>query len=69
MIVLSIELESASATTSFRGDVLTYIPASETSVTGLSNQPYFYVLNCYSEWFEIGASYIHDGRFRNVTSR
>ena len=30
-----------------RGDVLTYIPASETSLTGLTKQPYFYVLTGY----------------------
>ena len=47
-----------------RGDILTYIPASENSLTGLANQPYFYVLTGTAQWFEIGAEPIHDGRFR-----
>ena len=47
-----------------RGDVLSYIPASETSLTGLAGQAYFYCLTGTAEWFEVGASYIHDGRFR-----
>ena len=47
-----------------RGDVLSYIPASDTSLSGLTNQPYFYCLTATAQWFEIGASYIHDGRFR-----
>ena len=47
-----------------RGDVLSYIPASENSLTGLSGQSYFYVLSATGTWFEIGAHYIHDGRFR-----
>jgi len=47
-----------------RGDVLSYIPASDTSLSGLTGQPYFYCLTATAEWFEIGASYIHDGRFR-----
>ena len=47
-----------------RGDILSYIPASDTSLTGLTGQPYFYCLTATAQWFEIGASYIHDGRFR-----
>ena len=47
-----------------RGDVLSYIPASDTSLTGLTGQTYFYCLTATAQWFEIGASYIHDGRFR-----
>ena len=47
-----------------RGDILKYIPASQPSLSGLANQEYFYCLTATAEWFEIGASYIHDGRFR-----
>ena len=50
-----------------RGDILTYIPASQTSVTAFTNQPYWYVMTATAQWFEVGAHYIHDGRFRNVT--
>ena len=39
-------------------------PASQPSLSGLANQEYFYCLTATAEWFEIGASYIHDGRFR-----
>ena len=47
-----------------RGDILSYIPASQTSLQGLATQPYFYCLTATAEWFEIGVSPIHDGRFR-----
>tara|TARA_B100000287_G_scaffold183671_1_gene173701 strand:+ start:379 stop:19995 length:19617 start_codon:yes stop_codon:yes gene_type:complete len=47
-----------------RGDVLSYIPASQTSLTALATQPYYYCLTATAEWFEIGVSPIHDGRFR-----
>ena len=47
-----------------RGDILTYIPASSQSLSGLANQPYFFCLTATAEWLEIGASYLHDGRFR-----
>ena len=50
-----------------RGDILTYIPASQTSVSAFTNQPYWYVMTATAQWFEVGAHYIHDGRFRNVT--
>ncbi|OUV52688.1 MAG: hypothetical protein CBC73_05355 [Flavobacteriales bacterium TMED113] len=50
-----------------RGDILTYIPASQTSVTAFTTQPYWYVMTATAQWFEIGAHYIHDGRHRNVT--
>ena len=49
-----------------RGDILTYIPASQTSVTAFTNQPYWYVMTATAQWFEVGAHYIHDGRFREV---
>ena len=47
-----------------RGDVLTYIPTGGQALSGLTNQDYFYCLTATAQWFEIGASYIHDGRFR-----
>jgi len=49
-----------------RGDILTYIPASQTSVAAFANQPYWYVMTATAQWFEVGAHYIHDGRFREV---
>jgi hypothetical protein len=48
-----------------RGDILQYIPASETSVDALS-QTYFYCITATAQWFEIGAHYIHDGRFKRL---
>ena len=55
-------------TNSFRrGDILQYIPASETSLAGFAKQTYWYVITATAQWFEIGAHYIHDGRFREVT--
>tara|TARA_R100001082_G_scaffold86361_1_gene52962 strand:- start:5663 stop:21862 length:16200 start_codon:yes stop_codon:yes gene_type:complete len=47
-----------------RGDVLSYIPTGGQALSGLTNQEYFYCLTATAQWFEIGASYIHDGRFR-----
>jgi len=47
-----------------RGDILQYVPASSTPLTGLQSNEYFYVINAEASWFEIGAHYIHDGRFR-----
>ena len=47
-----------------RGDILQYIPASETSVDGLDGQTFFYCITATPTWFEIGAHYIHDGRFK-----
>ena len=49
-----------------RGDILQYIPASETSVAAFTNQTYWYVMTATPQWFEVGAHYIHDGRFRRV---
>ena len=49
-----------------RGDVLQYIPASQTSLEGLSGQPFFYCITATATWFEIGAHYIHDGRFKKL---
>ena len=54
-------------TNSFRrGDILQYIPASETSVTAFAGQSYWYVMTATPQWFEVGAHYMHDGRFRRV---
>ena len=54
-------------TNSFRrGDILQYIPASETSVTAFAGQSFWYVMTATPQWFEIGAHYMHDGRFRRV---
>ena len=54
-------------TNSFRrGDILQYIPASETSVAAFAGQPYWYVMTATAQWFEVGAHYMHDGRFRRV---
>ena len=47
-----------------RGDILQYIPASETSLAGMEVSDYFYVINAEATWFEIGTHYIHDGRFK-----
>jgi len=47
-----------------RGDILQYIPASETSLDGLTGTDYVYVINAEATWFEIGLHYIHDGRFK-----
>jgi len=49
-----------------RGDVIKYIPASETSLQGLSGVEYFYCITATPQWFEIGAHYIHDGRFKQL---
>ena len=49
-----------------RGDILQYIPASETSVKEFAGQTYWYVMTATAQWFEIGAHYIHDGRFRKL---
>jgi hypothetical protein len=49
-----------------RGDILQYIPASETSVKAFSNQTYWYVMTATATWFEIGAHYMHDARFRKL---
>jgi len=49
-----------------RGDILQYIPASETSVAAFTNQTYWYVMTATPQWFEVGAHYMHDGRFRRV---
>ena len=49
-----------------RGDVLQYIPASQTSLEGLGNQTYFYCLTATAQWFEIGGHYIHDGRYKKL---
>ena len=48
-----------------RGDILQYIPASETSVDALS-QAFFYCITATAQWFEIGAHYIHDGRYKRL---
>ena len=54
-------------TNSFRrGDILQYIPASETSVQAFAGQSYWYVMTATATWFEVGAHYMHDGRFRRV---
>lgn len=54
-------------TNSFRrGDILQYIPASTNSVKAFTNQPYWYVMTATAQWFEVGAHYIHDGRFRQL---
>ena len=54
-------------TNSFRrGDILQYIPASETSVQAFAGQSYWYVMTATPQWFEVGAHYMHDGRFRRV---
>ena len=54
-------------TNSFRrGDILQYIPASETSVTAFAGQSYWYVMTATATWFEVGAHYMHDGRFRRI---
>ena len=54
-------------TNSFRrGDILQYIPASETSVAAFTTQTYWYVMTATPQWFEVGAHYMHDGRFRKV---
>ncbi len=49
-----------------RGDILQYIPASETSVAAFTGQTYWYVMTATPQWFEVGAHYMHDGRFRRV---
>ena len=49
-----------------RGDILQYIPGSETSVGGLDGQAFFYCITATATWFEIGAHYIHDGRFKTL---
>ena len=49
-----------------RGDVLQYIPASETALEAFGSQTYFYVITATAQWFEIGAHYIHDGRFKKL---
>ena len=49
-----------------RGDILQYIPASQNSLTGLSGQAFFYCITATADWFEIGAHYIHDGRFKRL---
>ena len=54
-------------TNSFRrGDILQYIPASETSVKEFAGQTYWYVMTATAQWFEVGAHYMHDGRFRKL---
>ena len=54
-------------TNSFRrGDILQYIPASETSVAAFAGQSYWYVITATPQWFEVGAHYMHDGRFRKI---
>lgn len=47
-----------------RGDILQYIPASQTSLGGMEVSDFFYVINAEATWFEIGTHYIHDGRFK-----
>jgi len=49
-----------------RGDILQYIPASETSVKAFAGQSYWYVMTATATWFEVGAHYMHDGRFRRI---
>tara|TARA_A200000113_G_scaffold226021_1_gene249552 strand:- start:21434 stop:43285 length:21852 start_codon:yes stop_codon:yes gene_type:complete len=49
-----------------RGDILQYIPASQTSVEAFATQTYWYVMTATATWFEVGAHYIHDGRFRAI---
>ena len=49
-----------------RGDILQYIPASETSVAAFTGQTYWYVMTATAQWFEVGAHYMHDGRFRRI---
>ena len=49
-----------------RGDILQYIPASTNSIPEFSRQPFFYVMTATAAWFEVGAHYIHDGRFREL---
>ena len=49
-----------------RGDILQYIPASQTSVEAFATQSYWYVMTATATWFEVGAHYIHDGRFRAI---
>ena len=49
-----------------RGDILQYIPASQNSVQAFAGQSYWYVMTATAQWFEIGAHYMHDGRFRRI---
>ena len=49
-----------------RGDILQYIPASETSVASFAEQTYWYVMTATATWFEVGAHYMHDSRFRRL---
>ena len=49
-----------------RGDILQYIPASQNSVQAFAGQSYWYVMTATATWFEVGAHYMHDGRFRRV---
>ena len=48
-----------------RGDIVTYIPASQTSLQTLNKPEYFVIASDSSSWFEIAESPIHDGRFHN----
>lgn len=49
-----------------RGDVIQYIPGGGVSLAGTEGSDYWYVINAEANWLEIGADYIHDGRFRNL---